>query len=324
MSRPGPLNAITDVPGITVGNAEDWDLITGTTVVLSEKPLVAAADIRGGAPGVRDVEALAPLASVQQAHAVCLSGGSAFGLDAAGGVMDFLRGNGVGVQVGAAQVPIVPSAIIFDLLIGPGPVWEHPPWWQLGRQAAGQAAQDFALGNAGAGLGATAGQIKGGLGTASAISKELIVGALAVANPVGSVTMPGSRHFWAWALEQNSEFGGLGPPEDLGDLSEMKLKGSSANTTLVVVATNASLSWSEAGRLAVMAQDGLARAIRPVHAPMDGDSVFVMATGEVELPDPMHCLTLLGMMAGDCTARAITRGVYEAKALAGVPAWHDL
>ncbi|MEM9044048.1 MAG: P1 family peptidase [Pseudomonadota bacterium] len=324
MSRPGPRNTITDVPGITVGNAENFDLVTGTTVVLADKPAVAAADVRGGAPGVRDTEALAPTAMVQQAHAICLSGGSAFGLDAAGGVMDWLRRKGRGIEIGTARVPIVPAAIIFDLLTGPDPSWEAPPWWDLGLRAAETASRDFSLGNAGAGLGAIAGQIKGGLGTASAVHGELIVGALAVSNPVGSVTMPGSNHFWAWALEQENEFGGLGAPNNVGDLGEMALKGSEANTTLVVVATNATLDWAQSGRLAIMAQDGFARAIRPVHCPMDGDTVFVLATGEVALPDTAATIARLGMMAADCAARAITRGVYEARALAGIKAWRDL
>ncbi|MEM8791327.1 MAG: P1 family peptidase [Pseudomonadota bacterium] len=324
MSRPGPRNSITDVPGITVGNAEDHGMVTGTTVVLVEGQVTAAVDVRGGAPGVREAAALAPAATMQQAHAISLSGGSAFGLDAAGGVMDWLRRRGTGIEIGPARVPIVPGAIIFDLLTGPGPEWETPPWWDLGVRAVEAAGQDFELGNAGAGMGATAGPIKGGLGTASATQDALIVGALAISNPVGGVTMPGSRHFWAWALEQNGEFGGLGAPETVGDVTEMPLSPSLANTTLVVVATNARLSWNGAMRLAIMAHDGFAQAIRPVHSPLDGDTVFVLATGEVELPDPIHSLAKLGFMAADCSARAITRGVYEAESLAGIAAWRDL
>lgn len=325
MLCPGPRNAITDVPGITVGNAEDIGLTTGTTVVLTENGALAAGDVRGGAPGVREIEVLAPTSTVQLAHAITLSGGSAFGLDAAGGVMDWLHRRGRGFDVGPVRVPIVPSAIIFDLLTGDHRDWDTPPWWDLGRRAVSSASAEFSLGNAGVGMGATAGPIKGGLGTASVVSGDFIVGALAVANPVGSVLIPGSRHFWAWALEQAGEFGGLGPPAAMPETLEETPKGAAgANTTLVVLATNAALTWSQAARMAVMAHDGLARAIRPVHTPLDGDTAFVLATGEVALVDPVQDLTRLGMLGADCAARAIARGVYEAESLAGVPAWRDL
>lgn len=325
MLRPGPMNAITDVPGIRVGAAEDRDLMTGATVVLASRPMTAACDVRGGGPGVRDTEVLGPSATVQAVDAVALSGGSAFGLDAAGGAMDWLRRNGRGFRVGEARVPIVPGAILFDLMTGPVRTWETPPWWDLGRRAVAGASDSFALGNAGAGLGATAGPIKGGLGTASLVADAFIIGAVAVANPVGSVTIPGSRHFWAWALEQGAEYGGLGPPARMPDTLEPVTKGGAGeNTTLVVVATNARLKWPQASRLAVMAQDGLAQAIRPVHGPLDGDTVFVLSTGEVPLNDPDHDLNRLGLFGADCAARAIARGVYEAESIAGIPAWRDL
>ncbi|MBY8974228.1 P1 family peptidase [Rhodobacteraceae bacterium NNCM2] len=323
--RPGPRNAITDVPGILVGNAEDTRLLTGTTVVLPEQSVTAAADVRGGGPGTREIDALAPTATVQQAHAITLSGGSAFGLDAAGGVMDWLREEGRGFPVGPVRVPIVPSAILFDLLTGDGANWDEPPWWNLGRQAAAAASTDFALGNAGAGMGATAGALKGGLGTASIVSGDFVIGALSAVNPVGSTVIPGSRHFWAWALEQEGEFGGLGPPTAMPDtLDEMPGGAPATNTTLTVIATNAALTSSQAGRLAVMAHDGYARAIRPVHTPLDGDTVFVLATGEIPLADPIADITRLGTLGADCTARAIARGVFEAEAVAGIPAWRDL
>lgn len=331
MIRPGPRNAITDVPGIRVGNAEDHALLTGTTAIVPDAPVVAAADVRGGGPGSRETEALAPEATVQEVHGIVLSGGSAFGLDAAGGVMDWLRAQGRGFHIAGAVVPIVPAAIIFDLATGGPKSWQHPPWWALGRQAAEGAGPDFALGNAGAGLGARAGAIKGGLGTASAIVGDITVGALAVVNSAGSVVIPGSRHFWAWALEIGTEFGGLGPPHAMPSdldhrfLTEMPGRDTpGANTTLVVVATDAALSRAQTKRMALMAHDGLARAIRPVHTPLDGDTVFALATGARALADPVHDLARLGMVAADCAARAIARGVYEAEGLAGVPAWRDL
>ena len=330
MIRPGPRNSISDVPGIRVGNAEDPALLTGVTAVIPDAPAVAAADVRGGGPGSRETEALAPEATVQEVHAVVLSGGSAFGLDAAGGVMDWLRTQGRGFHIAGAVVPIVPSAIIFDLATGGPKSWQHPPWWGLGRRAAERAAPHFRLGNAGAGLGARAGALKGGLGTASAILGNFTVGALAVVNSAGSVVIPGSRHFWAWALEMGAEFGGLGPPEAMpGELDHRFLTeggpdSPGANTTLVVVATDAALSRAQARRVALMAHDGLARAIRPVHTPLDGDTVFVLSTGARALADPVHDLARIGMVAADCAARAIARGVYEAEGLAGIPAWWDL
>ncbi len=324
--RPGPRNSITDVPGIRVGNAEDARMLTGTTVIMPDDAVLAAADVRGGGPGTRDTEALAPTSSVQQAHAVVLSGGSGFGLDATGGVMDWLRRRDRGFPIGPVRVPIVPSAIIFDLLTGEGATWDTPPWWELGKQAAGAVDTDFALGNAGAGMGATAGMIKGGLGTASFVWGDFVVGAIAVANPVGAVTMPGSRNFWAWALEQNGEFGGLGAPASMPETLSQIVKGEpAANTTISVLATNAALTWPQAARLGVMAHDGYARAIRPVHSTLDGDTVIVLATGEVPLSaDPLLDICKIGMLGADCIARAITRGVYEAAPIAGIPAWRDL
>ena len=327
MTGPGPRNSITDVPGITVGNAEDHDLLTGVSVVLPDEPAVAAVDVRGGGPGTRETEALGAFSTVEQIHAVVLSGGSAFGLDSAGGVMDWLRGQGRGYSIAGQIVPIVPAAIIFDLNCGSTAGWKHPPWWQLGRKAAKSASAAFALGNSGAGLGATAGQLKGGLGSASCRTEEFTVGALAVANPVGSLTMPRSDTFWAWWLELEGEFGGQTPPGPLpGDAGpDDLLPGAAtepgANTTLVVVATDAALTRAQAGRVALMAQDGLARAIRPVHSPLDGDTVFVLSTARRPLADPLTGLARLGMIAADVTARAITRGVYEASSLAGYPAY---
>ncbi|MCH8953286.1 MAG: P1 family peptidase [Proteobacteria bacterium] len=326
MIRPGPSNSITDVPGILVGNAEAPELVTGATAILPERPAVGAVEVRGGGPGSRETEALAAESTVQEVHGIALSGGSAYGLDAAGGVMHWLRGHGRGLAIAEAVVPIVPGAIIFDLATGGPKHWDHPPWWELGYRAAEAAGADFALGNAGAGLGATAGKLKGGLGTASVTWDGLTVGALAVVNPMGSVLIPGSRTFWAWPFELDGEFGGQtppgAPPADLDH--DFAAAPPGANTTLAVIATDAHLTRAQAKRVACMAHDGFARAIRPVHSPLDGDTVFVLATGAIALADPVGDLARLGMLAADCTARAITRGVYEAAPLAGWPAYRDL
>ena len=325
MIRPGPRNSITDVRGIRVGNAEAPALLTGATAVIPDHPAIAAVDVRGGGPGTRDIDALAASSTVQEVHGIALAGGSAYGLDAAGGVMHWLRGKGRGFAIGGTVVPIVPGAIIFDLTIGGTMDWDHPPWWELGHKAAGSAGLDFALGNAGAGLGARAGTLKGGLGTASVQWGGVTIGALAIANPVGSVVIPGSGTFWAWPFELEAEFGGQAPPgAPPTDLDYDFSRPPGTNTTLVVIATDAKLTRPQAKRVALMAHDGLARAIRPVHSPLDGDTVFVLATGAQALQDPITDLARLGMLAADCTARAITRGVFEAQALAGWPAYRDM
>jgi D-aminopeptidase len=323
--RPGPRNSIADVAGIRVGNAEAPEMVTGVTAVIPDVPVTSAVDVRGGGPGTRETEALAPQSTVQEVHGIALSGGSAYGLDAAGGVMHWLRGEGRGFRIGAQLVPIVPGAIIFDLLTAGPKHWDHPPWWTLGYMAAESAADDFALGNAGAGMGARAGKLKGGLGTASVVWNGITIGALAVANPIGSTVIPGSRTFWAWPFELKGELGGQEPPAAAPpDLGYDFLRQPAASTTLAVVATDAALTRDQAQRVATMAHDGFARAIRPVHSPLDGDTVFVLATGAQTLADPVGGLAQIGMHAADCVARAIARGVYEAEALAGWPAYRDL
>ena len=327
MIRPGPRNLITDVPGILVGNAEQPDHLTGVTIILPDRPAIAAVDVRGGGPGTRETDAMQPSALVERVDAIALAGGSAFGLEAASGVASWLAARGRGFQVGAARVPIVPSAILFDLLNGAPKDWgDMPPYRALGMAACDAAGEDFALGNAGAGMGATAGPLKGGLGSVSAQDDDgLIVGALAAANPVGAVTMPGQATMWAWMLEQNGELGGQKPPEGKvslePDLPETLQAG--ANTTLVVVAVNAPLTRPQAQRVAIMAQDGIARAVRPAHTPYDGDSVFVIATGEGPPPGPAQ-IARIGAIAADCTARAIARGVYEAAPAGGKHSWREV
>lgn len=325
--RPGPRNAITDVAGIRVGNANDDRAWSGVTVVLADRPATIGVDVRGGAPGTRETDLADPACLVEAADAVVLSGGSAFGLDAAGGVMQWLVEQGRGFAVGHARVPIVPAAILFDLLNGGDKGWTEAPYRALGRAAVAGAAQDFAQGNEGAGLGATAGRLKGGLGSASFVTESgLAVGALMAVNPSGSVLVPGTRSFWAWQLAQGDELGPQAPPpgpiDPAADLFPDPPPLAGANTTIGVVATNAKLSKAEANRLAIMAQDGMARAIRPCHTPFDGDTIFVLATGAVELPEPRPALlSLLGSLAADCVARAIARGVYLAKPLGPWPAY---
>ncbi len=326
MNRVGRRNLITDVPGLAVGNAEDVGARTGVTVVLPEAAAVAAADIRGGGSGTRELALLDPEATVERVDAIVLSGGSAFGLDAAGGVMAWLAARGRGFRLGEAVVPIVPAAILFDLDNGGDKDWgETPPYRALAGRAAEAAAADFALGNVGAGLGARAGRLKGGLGSASLVQEDGVhVGALAAVNCMGSVLMPGSDAFWAWPFERDGELGGGRPPaQPPPDLDYDFDRPPGASTTLAVVATDARLTKAQARRVAIMAQDGLARAIRPVHSPLDGDVVFALATGRRPLGEPLADLARIGMLAADCVTRAIARGVYEALSLGALPGYRD-
>jgi D-aminopeptidase len=322
-------NLITDVAGVRVGHAEDARLGSGVTAVVFDEPAVASADLRGGGPGTRETALLDPAQTVGGVDAIALAGGSAFGLDAASGVQAFLREQGRGFAVRTARVPIVPAAILFDLLNGGAKDWgRYPAYRELGYDAAAAAGADFALGSAGAGLGAQTVNLKGGIGSASARHEGFTIGALAAVNAAGSVTVGDSRHFWAAPFEQGKEFGGCGPAQSIAaDALQPKVKGTAgANTTLVVVATDAILTKAQAHRLAVMAQTGLARAIYPVHSPLDGDVLFAAATGKKPLEDPLRMLTQLGAVAANVTARAIARAVYEASALpfpGALPTWKD-
>ena len=329
MLRPGPLNLITDVERIRVGNAEDARVRTGVTVVLPDGPCLAAVDVRGGAPGTRETDALDPTCLVDRVDAVVLSGGSAFGLEAGSAVVNWLAAQGRGFVVASAVVPIVPAAILFDLLNGGAKDWgEHPPYAALGRAAALAAGPRFALGNGGAGYGAKAGALKGGLGSASALAADgLQVGALAAVNAHGSTVMPGSSCFWAWALAREGEVGAQAPPAQTPPLDKPEPPPAfpGGHTTIAVIATNAALDKAEAQRVAIMAQDGFSRAIRPSHTPFDGDTVFVLATGRWRLPEPRAAALLrIGAAAADCTARAIMRGVYEAETLGDLVSYRAL
>ncbi|MGP1397222.1 MAG: P1 family peptidase [Inquilinaceae bacterium] len=327
MIRPGPRNLITDVPGILVGNAEDAAARTGVTAILAEGRAVAAVDVRGGGPGTRETDALNPTGLIDAIDAVVLSGGSVFGLDAASGVVSWLAGQGRGFRIGPAVAPIVPAAVLFDLGNGGDKDWgTTPPYRALGWAACETAGSGFALGNAGAGLGAKAGGLKGGLGSASWSDSDsgFVIGALAAANPNGSAVMPGQSTLWAWALEQDDELGGQPPPSDpvsaVPELAPPALPG--ASTVLGVIAVNADLTKGEAWRVAAMAQDGLARAIRPSHTPFDGDTVFVLATGAVPMPAPRPAsIAWLGALAADALARAVARAVYEAEGLGDKPGY---
>lgn len=328
MHRPGPGNLISDVDGIRVGNAEDHRVGTGVTVVLPDRPATAAVDVRGGAPGTRETDALDPTCLVERVDAVVLSGGSAFGLEAASGAMAWLRERGRGFAVGDARVPVVPTAILFDLLNGGDKEWgATPPYRRLARAACAAAAAGFPLGNVGAGVGAVAGDLKGGLGSASSVTPDgLRVGALAAANPYGSAVMPGSDAFWAWPFEQGGEFGG-GRPDGSPTGKDFEVSGrpgagAGANTTIAVVATNASLDVAQALRVAIMAHDGIARAVRPAHTPFDGDTVFALATGDGPHEGAAR-VAEIGMKAADCLSRAIARGVYAAETLGGVPGYRS-
>ncbi len=323
-------NLITDIQGLRVGHAHDPKLGSGTTVVVFDAPVVASVDVRGGGPGTRETALLDPAQTVEGIDAIVLSGGSAFGLDAASGVQAYLREQGRGFQVREARVPIVPGAILFDLLSGGNKDWgRYPPYRELGYEAVKNAGGDFALGSVGAGLGATTVNLKGGIGTASARTPGgLTVGALAAANAAGSVVVGDGPHFWAAPFEQDGEFGGRGWPASFAaDALAFRSKGApGANTTLAVVATDARLSKAQCKRLAVMAQSGLSRAIYPVHTPLDGDVVFAASVGAKPLPDPVFSLSELGMLAANVLARAIARGVYEATALpftGSLPSWKD-
>jgi D-aminopeptidase len=323
-------NLITDVPGVKVGHGTDLRLGSGSTAVLFDEPAVASVDVRGGGPGTRETALLDPAQTVEGINAIVLSGGSAFGLDAASGVQAWLKEQGRGFAIGTARVPIVPAAVLFDLLSGGNKDWgRFPPYRELGYMAAAGAATDFALGSVGAGTGATTVTCKGGLGSASAQSPDgPIVGAIAAVNAVGSVVVDRGPWFWAAPFEQNGEFGGRGfpaafPPSALTPLT----KGTTdESTTLVVVATDAKLDKAQAKRFTIMAQSGLSRAIYPVHTPLDGDVVFAAATGRQPLADAYVGLARLGTLAANVVARAIARGVFEATALGlpdAMPSWKD-
>ncbi len=323
-AAPGPRNLITDVQGLAVGNAADPGLKSGVTVLLGHAPMVAGIHVMGGAPGTRETDLLAPDKMVPAVDALVLSGGSAFGLGAADGVVDGLRAMGRGFQVRDVRVPIVPGAILFDLLNGGDKDWRTNPYPALGRAALQAADPAFDLGTAGAGAGATTAGLKGGLGSASLVLPGgLTVGALVAVNAGGSVTVGDGPHFWAAPFEIGDEFGGLGPAPRQPLPMPPRLKRLGEATTIGIVATDAQLTKGEAARMAAAAHDGFARAILPAHTPHDGDLIFAAATGLRPLPE--GAALTLGHAAAVCMSRAIARAVYLARPATGdrLPCWAE-
>ena len=326
MASPGKTNSLTDVSGLAVGQAVDVSVQTGVTVILPDTRAICAVDVRGGGPGTRETDALAAHTLVDAVDAVVLSGGSSYGLAAADGVAAALgarsRGFALIDQPGVPKSPVVPSAILYDLANGGDKAWgEDPPYRRLGRDALEAAGAIIAQGRAGAGFGARAGLHPGGTGTASLVTAGgITVGALVCVNAFGSVTLPGADNvYWAWPFEIGGEFGGARPPAGWSmpphDWGAAKINpGIRENTTIACVATDAALTPGQARRLAIMAQDGLSRAIRPVHTPFDGDVVFALSTAARPLPEPGElALAELGSAAADTLARAVARGVFEAR-----------
>jgi len=328
---PGPTNSLLDIAGLRVGQASDAAIKTGTTVVLADTPVTASYAVLGGAPGSRETDLLEPDKSAPGVDAFVLSGGSAFGLDAATGVMERLRAMGRGVEVGPVRVPIVPGAIIFDLLSGGARDWTASPYPELGRRAIDAVGAPIEIGSHGAGTGAMTGRMKGGIGTASLdLGGGAMVAALIVANPSGSPCTPGDRHFWAAPFEVAAEFGGIGPDSATGlvaPLDNLKYAAAEklANTTIGLVATNVALGKAECKRLAVAAHDGIARAIVPAHTPGDGDLLFAASTGTGPALTPALAGEL-GAAAAHCVARAIARGVHAATPAPGdiLPTWGQI
>ena len=326
---PGPRNLITDVPGLRVGNAQDHVLKSGSTVLVGERALTGSYCVMGGAPGTRETDLLEADKTVAQVDALVLSGGSTYGLDAASGVVAGLREQGRGFPLLNLRIPLVPAAIIFDLLNGGEKDWRDNPYPALGRQALDDARADFEIGSVGAGTGALTGTHKGGLGSASLVlASGMTVGALVAVNPVGAVTTPGGRHFWAAPFEVGEEFGGLGPDPRSGlgrQFTSLKTAAFEdlANTTIGIVATDAALTKAQAKRIATAAHDGIARAIVPSHLPNDGDLIFAVSTNERQIDMPERDILQIGHAAALCISRAIARAVYHATPADGdlLPCW---
>ncbi len=337
------MNSITDVGGIRVGHHQRLDpdaslgagWACGVTVVLTPPGTVGAVDCRGGAPGTRETDLLDPVNSVRFVDAVVLCGGSAYGLAAADGVMRWLEEHERGVAMGGGVVPIVPGAVIFDLPVGG---WGCRPTAEFGYAAASAAsassADPVAVGTVGAGVGARAGVLKGGVGTASmTLSSGVTVGAVVVVNSAGNVVDQATG--LPWMADLIDEFLLTAPPaEQVAAHGELPSPLSALNTTIAVVACDAALSKAGCQRVAIAAHDGLARTIRPAHTPLDGDTVFALATGAVEVAPPpglpaalspeTPLVTAVGAAAADCLARAVLMGVLAAESVAGIPTYRGL
>ncbi len=334
-AKTGQRNLITDIKGLRVGHEDDNRLKSGATVILCDIPTIAAVHVMGGAPGTRETDLLEPYNTVEEIHGIALSGGSAFGLDAASGVQAYLRDKSIGFEVGPHHIPIVPSAILFDLINGGDKDWGlYPPYRDLGLQAAQNADEAFELGSHGAGLGALTATIRGGLGSASHLMDNgFTMGALVAANPMGTVTIGDTHHFWAAPFEIGDEFGGLGLPHPMPDnATDLQIKfrdiprGGKANTTIATIATDAVLTKAQAKRLAICAHDGFARAIWPCHTPFDGDLVFALSTGASGKTPSTDDFIDLCASAASTMSRAIARGIYLAKPQKDdiKPSWNQL
>lgn len=335
MARPGPSNSLSDVAGLSIGCAEDESALTGVTVIVPDMRAVCAVDVRGGGPGTRETDALAPENLVDAIDALVLSGGSVYGLAAADGVAAAMGAEGRGFALidlpGVPRSPVIPAAILYDLANGGSKAWgDAPPYNALGRRAYAARSRSVPLGNFGAGLGAVAGALKGGQGSASIVTQDgVTVAALVCVNSWGSTTQPSQRAFWAQPFEIDGEFGSVAPTQqsfDAEDWGGAKFNPQPrANTTIACVATDAALTPSEAKRVAQMASAGMARAIRPVFAPFDGDVVFALSTAVRDLPEPRALsVARIGALAADCLSRAIARGVYAAAPAGPHRAWRDL
>ncbi|WP_251551193.1 P1 family peptidase [Neobacillus muris] len=312
---------ITDVPGVKVGNKENVLALTGCTAILFEEGAVAGVDVRGSAPGTRETDLLNPVNLVEKVHAICLSGGSAFGLDAATGVMQILEEKGIGLDVGVAKVPIVPAAVLFDLVCGDPKV---RPDKKMGYEAAKAAtAEKFSTGNVGAGCGATVGKMagpdfcmKGGLGSASiALENGLVIGAIVAVNPAGDVRDASSDRILAGPYKDGKILDSL----ELLEQNYLPTMSAGSNTTIGVVAVNADLTKAEATKVAQMAQDGYARTIFPAHTMFDGDTIFAVATGGLRAP-----VDVIGALAAKVMERAIIDAVMSAESVKGIIAHKDL
>lgn len=335
MARPGTSNTLSDVAGLSIGCAEDRGAVTGVTVIVPDARAVCGADVRGGGPGTRETDALAAENLVDAVDAVVLAGGSVYGLAAADGVVAAMGAEGKGFALtdlpGVPRSPVIPAAILYDLANGGNKTWgDAPPYAELGKRAYAARSREVKLGNAGAGFGAKAGALKGGQGSASIVTQDgFTIAALACVNCWGSATMPNSRAFWAYPFEIDGEFGAVKPDLtaafDAEDWGGAKIAAQSrANTTIACVAVDADLAPAEAKRIAQMASAGLARAIRPVYAPFDGDVVFALATAQKQMPAPRALsIARFGALAADCLTRAIARGVYAAESVGAHTAWRD-
>ena len=314
---------IIDVPGIKVGHYQDLEGLTGCSVILTERGAVAGVDVRGSAPGTRETDLLDPINLVQMVHGLCLSGGSAFGLDAASGVMQYLDEHHIGLDVGVAKVPIVPSAVLFDLAVGNPKI---RPDKQMGYEAAKRAtAEPFEVGNIGAGCGATIGKLagfnncmKGGLGSASiTLNDGTTIGAMVAVNPLGEVRHPTSHEILAGPYDsKKGSF--IDSVEALKENRAVK-PASGTNTTIGVIAVNADLTKAEAKKVAQMAHDGYARTIYPAHTMYDGDTIFTLATGGHSTQ-----VDVIGALAAQVMEEAILNAVYSAECVQGIPAYKSI